>query len=150
VEGRNLKNNCGHGDRAKVEVLYPMRAPGDSALAPTPGPCAEAGRASGSHLLSSECMLEYSLRALVHDAPGGARPSMWQASPLPGAPGLIVGTQPAYALASPPIYNSTSRTLYLEEDATTAPAAYTYSAPGEQARAEREIIRVKGAPPMSK
>ncbi len=131
------------GDRAKVEFLYPMRGLVDG----NPGSNAWviSGRhtASGKPLLSNDMHLEYSLPGIWYmthlEAPGLNAAGV----ALPGAPGIIVGHNQRIAWGITNLHFDV-QDLYIENlDERTG--RYVFRGQVEQARAEREIIRVKGA-----
>ena len=104
-----VKNNLlAHGDRAKVEFLYPMRGLGTPALAPTAWAIAGSRTASGKPALGAICIRRYSLPGTGTMCTGGARPQCGRRRAA-SAPGIIVGHNQRIAWASP-IYTSTSRT----------------------------------------
>jgi penicillin amidase len=131
------------GDRAKVDFLYPMRGmvegnPGSNAWVIS-------GRhtASGKPLLSNDMHLEYSLPGIWYmthlEAPGLNAAGV----ALPGAPGIIVGHNQRIAWGITNLHFDV-QDLYIEKiDERTG--RYVFRGQVEQARAEREIIRVKGA-----
>jgi penicillin G amidase len=132
------------GDRAKVEYLYPMRGLVDG----NPGSNAWvlAGRhtASGKPLLSNDMHLEYSLPGIWYmmhlEAPGLNAAGV----SLPGAPGIIVGHNQRIAWGITNLHFDV-QDLYLEKiDERTG--RYLFRGQVQQARVEREIIRVKGRP----
>ncbi len=138
-----VKNNLlAQGDRAKVEFLYPMRGLGDES--PGSNGWAISGRhtASGKPLLSSDMHLEYSLPGIWYmmhlDAPGLNVAGV----SLPGAPGVIVGHNRRIAWGITNLHFDV-QDLYVEKlDERTG--RYLFRGQVEQARGEREIIRVKG------
>lgn len=134
-----------NGDRNKVEFLFPV----DAAAGPQPGSnaWAIAGRltASGKPLLSSDMHLEYSLPGIWYmthiQAPGMDVSGI----ALPGAPGVMVGHNQRIAWGITNLQFSV-QDLYIEQfDDRTG--RYSYRGQVEQARPERELIRIKGQPP---
>jgi penicillin amidase len=142
------------GDRAKVEYLYPMRGivdgnPGGNTDGNTDGnPGSNAWVLAGSHtasgkpLLSNDMHLEYSLPGIwymVHlQAPGLDVAGV----SLPGAPGVIVGHNQRIAWGITNLHFD-AQDLYVEKiDERTG--RYLFHGQVQQARAEREIIPVKG------
>jgi penicillin amidase len=136
------RNMLAAGDRKKVEFLFPLGA----GLGPQPGSNAWAlagsRTASGKPLLSNDMHLEYSLPGIWYmthiEAPGLDVSGV----ALPGAPGVIVGHNQRIAWGITNL-EFDAQDLYLEkfDDRT---GRYQYRGQVEQARAEREIIRVKG------
>jgi penicillin amidase len=134
------------GDPRKVEFLFPVR----SATEPLPGSnawvLAGSHTASGKPLLSNDMHLDYSLPGIwymVHLSAPGLDVS---GVALPGAPGVIVGHNQRIAWGITNLGYDV-QDLYIEkfDDRT---GRYLYRGQVEQARAEREIIRVKGRPPV--
>ena len=133
-----------HGDRNKVEFLFPV----DAGAGPQPGSnaWAIAGRltASGKPLLSSDMHLEYSLPGIwymTHIQTPGMDVS---GVALPGAPGVMVGHNQRIAWGITNLQFGV-QDLYIEQiDDRTG--RFLYRGQVEQARAERELIRVKGQP----
>lgn len=140
-----VKNNLlAQGDRAKVEFLYPMRGLGDASPGSNAWALAGSRTASGKPLLSSDMHLEYSLPGIWYmthlEAPGLNAAGV----ALPGAPGIIVGHNQRIAWGITNLHFDV-QDLYLEklDDRT---GRYLFRGQVEQARVEREIIRVKGRP----
>jgi penicillin amidase len=138
------RNLLAKGDRAKVEFLYPMRGLADGN--PGSNGWAISGRhtASGKPLLSNDMHLEYSLPGIwymVHlESPGLNAAGV----SLPGAPGVIVGHNQRIAWGITNLHFDV-QDLYVEQlDERTG--RYLFRGQAEQARGEREIIRVKGGP----
>jgi penicillin amidase len=134
------------GDARKVEYLWAVRA----GTEPQPGSNAWAlsGRhtASGKPLLSNDMHLEYSLPGtwfMTHlQAPGLDVAGV----ALPGTPGVVVGHNERIAWGITNLHFDV-QDLYIEKlDARNG--RYLYRGQWEQARAEREIIRVKGQRPV--
>jgi penicillin G amidase len=140
-----VKNNLlAQGDRAKVEFLYPMRGMGDASPGSNSWAIAGSRTASGKPLLSSDMHLEYSLPGIWYmthlEAPGLNAVGV----ALPGAPGIIVGHNQRIAWGITNLHFDV-QDLYVEnlDDRT---GRYVFRGKVEQARGEREIIRVKGRP----
>jgi len=140
-----VKNNLlAQGNRAKVEFLYPMGGLGDASPGSNAWAIAGSRTASGKPMLSSDMHLEYSLPGIWYmthlEAPGLNAAGV----ALPGAPGIIVGHNQRIAWGITNLHFDV-QDLYLEklDDRT---GRYLFRGQVEQARAEREIIRVKGAP----
>jgi penicillin amidase len=132
------------GDRKKVEFLFPVGAGAD----PRPGSNAWAIAggltASGKPLLSSDMHLAYSLPGIWYmthiQAPGMDVSGV----ALPGTPGVMVGHNRRIAWGITNLEFSV-QDLYIEQfDDRTG--RYSYRGQVEQARPERELIRVKGQP----
>ena len=138
-----VKNNLiAQGDRAKVEFLYPMRGMGDVSPGSNSWALAGSRTASGKPLLSSDMHLEYSLPGIWYmthlEAPGLSVAGV----ALPGAPGVVVGHNQRIAWGITNLHFDV-QDLYAEklDDRT---GRYLFRGQVEQARGEREIIRVKG------
>ncbi len=138
-----VKNNLiVQGDRAKVEFLYPMHGLGDSSPGSNSWALAGSRTASGKPLLSSDMHLEYSLPGIWYmthlEAPGINVAGV----ALPGAPGVVVGHNQRIAWGITNLHFDV-QDLYAEklDDRT---GRYLFRGQVEQARGEREIIRVKG------
>ena len=140
------RDMLGDGDARKVEYLWAVRA----GTEPQPGSNAWAlsGRhtASGKPLLSNDIHLEYSLPGIWFmtqiEAPGLNVAGV----ALPGTPGVVVGHNERIAWGITNLQFDV-QDLYIEElDARGG--RYLYRGQWEQARAEREIIRVKGRNPV--
>lgn len=132
------------GDPKKVEFLFPLGA----GLGPQPGSNAWAvagsRTASGKPLLSNDMHLEYSLPGIWYmtqiEAPGLDVSGV----ALPGAPGVIVGHNQRIAWGITNLEFDV-QDLYVEKFDDRS-GRYEYRGKLEQARAERETIRVKGQP----
>jgi penicillin amidase len=135
-----------HGDARKVDFLFPAR----SSAEPPPGSNAwvisGAHTASGKPLLANDMHLEYGLPGvwyMTHIAAPGLDVS---GVALPGVPGIIVGHNRsiAWGITNLGFY---AQDLYLEKiDPRTG--RYLFHGQVEQARLEREIIRVKDQDPV--
>ncbi len=133
------------GDPAKVNFLFPIR----SGAEPQPGSNAWAiagsRTASGKPLLSNDMHLAMSIPGIWYmtqiEAPGLDVAGV----ALPGAPGIIVGHNQRIAWGITNL-GFDVQDLYVEkfDDRT---GRYLFHGQVEQARAEREIIRVKGQRP---
>ena len=140
-----VKNNLmAQGDRAKVNFLYAMRGLGDASPGSNAWAIAGSHTASGKALLSSDMHLEYSLPGIWYmthlEAPGMNAAGV----ALPGAPGIMVGHNQRIAWGITNLHFDV-QDLYIEklDDRT---GQYLFRGQVEQARGEREIIRVKGQP----
>ena len=138
-----VKNNMlAHGDRAKVEFLFPMHGLGDASRARTPGRSRAATRRRASRCSRTTCT--WSIRCpgiwyMTHlEAPGLNVAGV----ALPGVPGVIVGHNQRIAWGITNLHFDV-QDLYIEklDDRT---GRYLFRGQVEQARGEREIIRVKG------
>ncbi|HLK50434.1 MAG TPA: penicillin acylase family protein [Bryobacteraceae bacterium] len=132
------------GDAKKAAALFPVRAgsevqPGSNAWA-----LAGSRTASGKPLLSNDPHLEYSLPGIWYmthlQAPGFNAAGV----ALPGVPGIIIGHNARIAWGITNLQFDV-QDLYIEKfDERTG--RYLYNGQAEQARPEREVIRVKGRP----
>ncbi|MDE3168051.1 MAG: penicillin acylase family protein [Acidobacteriota bacterium] len=132
------------GDRAKVEFLFPTQGTGDQS--PGSNGWVVSGRhtASGKPLLSNDMHLEYSVPGIWYmmhlEAPGLNVAGV----SLPGTPGVIVGHNQRIAWGITNLHFDV-QDLYIERfDERTG--QYLFQGQVQQARAEREIIPVKGRP----
>ncbi len=140
------RNLMAGGDAAKVNYLYPVRTgaepmPGSNAWA-----VAGSRTASGKPLLSNDPHLEYSLPGIwlmAHiQAPGLDVAGV----SLPGVPGVVIGHNQRIAWGITNLQFDV-QDLYIEKfDERTG--RYIYRGQPEQARSERELIRVKGQKPV--
>jgi penicillin G amidase len=134
------------GDRAKVDFLFPA----GTGAGPQPGSNAWAvsgsRTASGKPLLSNDMHLEYSLPGIWYMAHLQAPGLDVAGVALPGVPGIMVGHNQRIAWGITNLQFDV-QDLYVEKfDERTG--RYLYRGQVEQARAEREIIRVKGQAPV--
>ena len=139
------RNLLAGGDAQKVEFLFPPRlgnepAPGSNAWA-----VSGSRTASGKPLLSNDMHLQYSIPGIwlmTHlQAPGLDVAGV----SLPGLPGIIVGHNQKIAWGITNLQYDV-QDLYLEkfDDRT---GRYAFRGQMEQARAERDVIPVKGQKP---
>ena len=134
------------GDPQKVGALFPVRA--GSEVQPGSNAWAVAGSrtASGKPLLSNDMHLEYSLPGIWHMVHLEASGLNVAGVAIPGLPGIIVGHNARIAWGITNLQFDV-QDLYIEKfDERTG--QYQYEGHTEQARAEREFIRVKGGPPV--
>ena len=135
-----------NGDRDKVEFLFPV----DAGAGPQPGSNAwaisGALTASGKPLLSSDPHLSYSLPGIWYMAHIQAPGIDVSGVALPGTPGVMVGHNQRIAWGITNLQFGV-QDLYIErfDDRT---GRYLYRGQVEQARLERELIRVKGQAPV--
>jgi penicillin amidase len=132
------------GDPKLVQELFPVRSGAE--VQPGSNAWVLAGRrtASGKPLLSNDMHLEYSIPGIWYmthlQAPGLDVSGV----ALPGTPGIIVGHNRRIAWGITNLQFDV-QDLYIE-DLDDRTGRYTYKGATEQARFEREIIRVKGQP----
>ena len=130
-----------HGDAHKVDFLFPARGSGS----PPPGSNAwalsGAHTASGKPLLANDMHLEYGLPGIWYMTHLRAPGIDVSGVALPGVPGIIVGHNQRIAWGITNL-GFDAQDLYIEKlDMRTG--RYLYRGETEQARLEREIIRVK-------
>jgi penicillin amidase len=134
------------GDPALIRELFPIRTgpepqPGSNAWA-----LAGSRTASGKPLLSNDMHLEYSLPGIWYMAHLTAPGLDVAGVALPGAPGIIVWHNRHIAWGITNLHFDV-QDLYIEKiDERTG--RYVYDGRVEQARGERELIRVKGQNPV--
>lgn len=140
------------GDAPKVNFLFPSRtgyetSPGDD-VQPGSNAWAIAGKftMSGKPLLSNDMHLEYSLPGIWYMA-GLKMPGMHVAGvSLPGVPGIIVGHNDRIAWGITNLHFDV-QDLYIEKIDMRS-GQYLFRGKVEQAIADKEVIRVKGKPPV--
>jgi penicillin amidase len=138
------RNMLADGDPQKVNFLFPVRSgldvqPGSNAWA-----LAGSHTASGKPLLSNDMHLEYSVPGIWYMAHLQAPGLDVSGVSLPGTPGIIVGHNQRIAWGITNLQFDV-QDLYIEKlDERTG--RYVYQGHVEQARLEREIIRIKGQP----
>jgi len=134
------------GDAQKVDFLFPPRTgldvqPGSNAWA-----ISGSRTASGKPLLANDMHLEYSLPGIWYmtalEAPGLDVTGV----ALPGAPGIMVGHNRRIAWGITNL-GFDVQDLYIEQ-IDQRNGRYLYQGHVEQAREERELIRVKGRNPV--
>jgi penicillin amidase len=134
------------GDKSKVEFLFPVAAeagaqPGSNAWA-----IAGSRTASGKPLLSNDMHLEYSLPGLWYMAHLQAPDLDVSGVALPGLPGITVGHNRRIAWGITNLQFDVQDLFVEKIDERTG--RYEYRGQVEQARPEREVIRVKGQAPV--
>ena len=134
-----------HGDTRKVDFLFPARGAGE----PPPGSngwaISGAHTASGKPLLANDMHLEYGLPSTWYMAHLRAPGMDVSGVTLPGGPGVIVGHNWRIAWGITNL-GFDVQDVYIEKfDPRTG--RYLYRGQTEQARLEREIIRVKNQRP---
>ncbi len=134
------------GDADRVNFLFPIRAGGDVQVGSNAWVVSGARTASGKPLLSNDPHLAYSLPGIWYmthlEAPGLDVSGV----ALPGAPGIMIGHNQRIAWGITNL-GFDVQDLYIEQiDERTG--RYMYQGQPAQARAEREIIRVKGSKPV--
>jgi penicillin amidase len=130
-----------HGDAPKVDFLFPARDSGEPPPGSNAWAIAGARTASGKPLLASDMHLAYGLPGIWYMAHLEAPGLDVSGVALPGVPGIIVGhnRRIAWGITNLGFY---AQDLYIEKfDPRTG--RYLYRGQTEQARLEREIIRVK-------
>jgi penicillin amidase len=142
-----MENLLQGGDPAKVRFLYAARTRDEA------GPASNAWALSGAHtasrrpLLAGDPHLEFTLPSawhVVHIA--GPRLNVYGAT-LPGVPGVLAGHNDRIAWSITSL-SFDVQDLYVEKF-DPASGRYVFRGQMEQARPEREVIRIKGAAPAS-
>src|SRR5579871_1549155 len=142
----NKRNMLADGDADKVNYLFPVRSGSD--VQPGSNAWAIAGRhtASGKPLLSNDMHLAYSMPGIWYMAHLEAPGLDVSGVTLPGTPGVIVGHNQRIAWGITNLQFDV-QDLYIEKiDERTG--RYEFQGHVEQARPEREVIRVKGQAPV--
>jgi penicillin G amidase len=139
------RNMLSGGAAAKVEFLFPPRAgsevqPGSNAWA-----IAGSRTATGRPLLSNDMHLEYTLPGIWYTAHLQAPGLDVSGVTMPGLPGVIAGHNRRIAWGITNLQFDV-QDLYIEkiDDRT---GRYLFRGQMEQARAEREVVQVKGGQP---
>ena len=138
------RDMLGAGDRAKVNFLFPPRSGGELQPGSNAWAVSGAHTASGKPVLCDDMHLEYSIPGIwymVHLRAPGLDVS---GVSLPGTPSVIVGHNQRIAWGVTNLHFDV-QDLYIE-NLDPATGRYLYRGQWEQARQEREIIPVKGAP----
>ncbi len=134
------------GDAAKVDLLFPPRLSGRILPGSNAWVLAGSRTATGRPLLANDPHLQYSIPStwyMVHLCAPGLNVS---GVAIPGVPGVILGHNDRIAWGETNL-GFDVQDLYLEKiDPRTG--RYVFHGQIEQARYERELIPVKGAPPV--
>jgi penicillin amidase len=131
-------------DPAKVNFLFPTGATGDTQPGSNNWAIAGSHTASGKPLLSNDMHLEFSIPGIwymVHLQGPGLNVS---GVAIPGLPGVVVGHNDRIAWGITNLQFDVQDLYFEKLDEPTG--RYLYQGHQEQARLEREIIRVKGKP----
>jgi len=132
------------GDRAKVDFLFPARSGGEAQPGSNAWAISGAHTASGKPLLANDMHLQYSIPGIWYMAHLQAPGLDVSGVTLPGTPAVIVGHNQSIAWGVTNLHFDV-QDLYIENfDERTG--RYLYGGQWEQAREEREVIQVKGAP----
>jgi penicillin amidase len=139
------RNMLAQGDARKVDFLFPMGGLAESSPGSNAWAIAGSHTASGKPILSNDMHLEYSLPGIWYMAHVQAPGLDVAGVTLPGTPGVIVGHNRRIAWGITNLQFDV-QDLYLEkfDDRT---GRYLFGGQLEQARPEREIIKVKGRAP---
>lgn len=134
-----------NGDKQKVDFLFASRSGGDPLPGSNSWAVAGSRTASGKPILSSDMHLEYSLPGIWYMAHLQAPGLDVSGVTLPGAPGVVVGHNQRIAWGITNLEFDV-QDLYLEkfDDRT---GRYMFRGQVEQARAERDLVTVKGERP---
>lgn len=134
------------GDPKKVNLLFAVRAGNEAQPGSNAWAVSGAHTASGKPLLANDIHLDYGLPGVWYmthlEAPGLDVVGV----ALPGAPGVIVGHNQRIAWGITNLQFDV-QDLYIEQ-LNERTGQYLYQGHMEQARLERERIRVKGQPPV--
>jgi penicillin amidase len=134
------------GEPALVQQLFPVRSGGEVQPGSNAWALAGSRTASGKPLLSNDMHLDLSVPGIWYMAQLEAPGLDVSGVTLPGAPGVIVGHNRRIAWGITNLQFDV-QDLYIEKlDERTG--AYLFQGKPEQARLEREIIRVKGQNPV--
>jgi penicillin amidase len=133
------------GDREKVEFLFQTRAGGE--IQPGSNAWVLAGKrtANGRPLLANDPHLEYSMPGIWHAVHLKAPGLNVAGVALPGVPCVIVGHNDRIGWGVTNLQFDV-QDLYIEK-LDTRTGRYVFGGAVEQARLERELIPVRGAPP---
>ncbi len=134
------------GDAQKVNFLFAARAGNEAQPGSNGWALAGSHTASGKPLLSNDMHLEYALPSVWYMAHLQAPGLNVSGVTLPGLPGIIVGHNQRIAWAITSLMFDV-QDLYIEK-LNQQTGQYLYQGRVEQARPERELIRVKGRPPV--
>src|SRR5215472_14231415 len=133
------------GEADKVNFLFPIRAGGDAQVGSNAWAVSGAHTASGKPLLSNDPHLEYSLPGIWYMTHLEASGIDVSGVALPGTPGIMIGHNQRIAWGITNL-GFDVQDLYIEQiDERTG--RYIYQDQPQQAREERELIRVKGNKP---
>ncbi len=134
------------GDPAKVNYLFPIRTGAEPQPGSNSWAIAGSRTASGKPLLSNDMHLAMTLPGIWYMAQLQAPGLDVSGVALPGAPGIIVGHNERIAWGITNLGYDV-QDLYIEkfDDRT---GRYMFRGQVEQARAEREMIQVKGGRPV--
>jgi penicillin amidase len=138
------RNLLANGDPAKIRFLFPVSSGEDAQPGSNAWALAGSRTASGKPLLANDMHLEYSIPGIWYmthlQAPGLDVSGV----ALPGVPGIIVGHNQRIAWGMTNLHFDIQDLLIEKFDERTG--RYQIQDKVEQARAEREIIRVKAQP----
>jgi len=132
------------GDRAKVDFLFPARSGGEAQPGSNAWAISGAHTATGKPLLANDMHLQYSIPGIWYMAHLQAPGLDVSGVTLPGTPAVIVGHNQRIAWGVTNLHFDV-QDLYIENFDEHS-GRYLYAGQWEQAREEREIIPVKGAP----
>jgi penicillin amidase len=133
------------GDPALVAELFPLRSGSETQPGSNAWVLAGSRTASGKPLLSNDMHLEFSLPSIWYMAHIAAPGIDVSGVALPGTPGIIVGHNRRIAWGITNLHFDV-QDLYIEK--IDDRGRYLYDGKVEQARPERELIRVKGGTPV--
>ena len=134
------------GDAAKVNFLFPDRAGGEPQPGSNAWALAGARTASGRPLLANDPHIEYSIPGTWHMVHLKAAGLNVTGVALPGVPCVILGHNERIGWGATNLHFDV-QDLYIEK-LDPQSGAYVFAGKLEQARLEREVISVKGGPPV--
>src|SRR5205814_7711802 len=134
------------GNPELVRQLFPARSGSEVQPGSNAWVLAGSRTASGKPLLSNDMHLEYSLPGIWHMAHITAPGLDVSGVALPGVPGIVVGHNRRIAWGITNLHYDV-QDLYIEKIDERS-GRYLYQGKVEQARGERELIRVKGQNPV--
>lgn len=139
------RNLLAGGEADKVNFLFPTRTAGDFQPGSNAWAISGAHTASGKPLLSNDPHLEYSIPGIWYMTHLECPEMDVSGVALPGAPGVIIGHNRRIAWGMTNL-GFDVQDLYIEnfDDRT---GRYTFQGQPQQARQEREVIRIKDRPP---
>ena len=133
------------GDKEKVDALFPARTGSEVAIGSNAWVIAGRHTASGQPLLANDPHLEFTFPATWYQVHLQAPGLNVTGVSLPGVPMVIIGHNEHIAWGVTNLHFDVMD-FYVEK--LDGAARYLYEGKVEQARVERELIAVKGAPPV--
>jgi penicillin amidase len=134
------------GKQAKVDFLFPARSGSELQPGSNAWVVGGAHTASGKPLLSNDMHLEWSIPGIWYMAHLASPGMNVSGVTLPGVPGVVVGHNDRIAWGVTNLHYDV-QDLYMEK-INDASGQYLYQGRVEQARAERELVRVRNGQPL--